>query len=115
MKKLFILCLVSILYSCNKDKELVSVKKVEFPIENDIYIEGFSDAENPFLFYAAGNDTIYNYFIDTNKTEKISLKEETGFSFFSRYKILFKEVDFVFIQSKYVYNSKTKKLRTKKN
>src|SRR5690606_21553758 len=110
MKKLFILCLVSILYSCNKDKELVSVKKVEFPIENDIYIEGFSDAENPFLFYAAGNDTIYKYYIDTNKTEKISLKEVTGLSFFSRYKILFKDEDFVVNQSQYVYNSQTKKL-----
>src|SRR5690606_10796792 len=110
MKKLFILCLISILYSCNKDKELVSVKKVEFPIDNDIYIEGFSDAENPFLFYAAGNDTIYKYYLDTDKTEKISLKAVTGLSFFSRYKILFKDEDFVVNQSQYVYNSQTNKL-----
>src|SRR5690606_22003371 len=109
-KKLFFLFLCFTIFSCNKNDTLTSVKTISFDIDNDVYIEGFSDAENPFLFYAAGNDTIYKYYLDTDKTEKISLKAVTGLSFFSRYKILFKDEDFVVNQSQYVYNSQTNKL-----
>lgn len=110
MKKLFFLFLIFIIFSCTKTNRLTSSKTISFDIDNDVYIEGFSDAETPFLYYAASNDTIYKYYIDTKETQELSLMNLTGIVSFSRYAVVFDKEDFVLNQSPFVYNSKTNRL-----
>ena len=110
MNKFFLLLFFLALVSCSKKHELNYVKSISFSIDNDVYTQGVSDSENPFIYYASGNDKIYKYYLNSNKIDSIDLLKETSFRSLSRYGIVFQRENFLVNQSNYVYSSKLNKI-----
>jgi len=104
------LCLLSIFFSCQQDKKMTHLKTVSFNIENDVYIEGYSDADDPFLYFASSNNKVYKYYINSNFRDSIDLQEQTKIKNFNRYFVIFNKEEYVVNQSEMIYNSKTNKL-----
>ena len=110
MNKFIILCLLSVLFSCQQDKKMPYLKTVSFNIENDVYIEGYSDADDPFLYFASSNNKVYKYYINTNFRDSIDLQKEPKIKYFNKYFVIFNKEDYVLNQSDLIYNSKSDKL-----
>lgn len=92
---------------------MVSIKKVSFETNIDIYQEGFSDAKDPFLFFATDDDNmLYKYYLNSSKKDSIDLKEQIGIQKMTNYSIIFNKENYVVYLSQYfhVYNSATDRL-----
>src|SRR5690606_34154711 len=109
MKKIYFISLIFLFISCQQDQRMVSIKKVSFETNIDIYQEGFSDAENLFLFFTTSDDNmLYKYYLNKKVKETIDLKKEMKIGGLNRYFVIFnKENYIVSYQSVKVYNSAT--------
>lgn len=108
---MFFISFLFLLFSCQQDKKMNYLKTVSFNIENDVYIEGYSDADDPFLYYASGgNNKVYKYYINPNKTDSIDLQKVSKIKYFNKYFLIFNKEDYVLNQSFQIYNSVTDKL-----
>src|SRR5690606_801815 len=107
MKKVIIFCVSLLLFSCNEKQNLKLIKKVTFNIENDAFREGYSDSNEPFLYYATTNGNLYKYYLNSSKKDSIDLKEQIGIQKMTNYSIIFnKENNVVYLlQYFHDYNS----------
>src|SRR5690606_19940760 len=108
MKKIYFISLIFLFLSCQQEQRMLSVKKISFETNIDIYQEGFSDGKNPFLLYAATIDLLYKYYLDKKVKETIDLKKDMKIDRLGRYYVIFnKENYIVSYQSVKIYNSVT--------
>ena len=112
MKKVIIFCVSLLLFSCNEKQNLKLIKKVTFNIENDAFREGYSDSNEPFLYYATTNGNLYKYYLNSSKKDSIDLKEQIGIQKMTNYSIIFNKENYVVYLSQYfhVYNSASDRL-----
>lgn len=110
MRKIFVIGLLFLFFSCQQDERMEYLQTITFDIQNDVYIEGYSDAEQPFLYFASGNNMLYKHYIDSNRIDSIDLEKKTKINYFNRYFIIFNKEEYILNQSDLIYNSFTDKL-----
>jgi len=111
MKKIFSIIILSFLISCQQNRELKLLKVIKFDIEEEVYQQGFSNTQDPFLFNLTENDIAYKYFINTSIVDSIDLKKELKKDRLGSKYLLFNDHEYVVYLPEYfeLYNSKTKK------